>query len=85
MARTIKLAAFTIVNGDRKIAEFDGYDELYAWADKNRKKYPTILGMILGDPYIIMMINECPLKYDLKTRKLLMLSWQEVPRGESKK
>ena len=79
--RTIKVAAFTLMDGGKKIAEFDGYDDLYEWASKNRKKYPTLLGTILGDPYIIMMINECPLKYDRKTGKLYELSWHEVQRG----
>ena len=85
MARTIEVAAFTIVDDGKKIAEFDGYDELYAWADKNREKYPDIISVVMGDPYLIMMFGECPIKYDMKKGTFTVLSWHEVPRGESKK
>ena len=76
----IDIPAIKFIDGEKTIAAFETYDQLYTYCQDKEK----LKSVIVSHPDIIMLFGEVPLKYDVATNRLYSLGWREVGKPETK-
>lgn len=72
----IDVPAFRLVDGDKDIKSFDGFNQLVSYCNAEGRE--ELKELVLGNAALIMLFDHFPLKYDLSNKRLYVLTWKEA-------